>query len=74
MHTQTQPLLSVHNLKHLPSYAGYLLKNHLRPYAEYTLHLSRELNLPLLKAVAHLGDEQLVLLGMETSKEFLTYL
>jgi PAS domain S-box-containing protein len=74
VYTQTQPTLSVRNLKHLPSYAGYLLKNCLRPYAEYTLHLSRKFNLPLLKAVANLNEEQLILLGMETGKEFLTYL
>lgn len=74
MHTETQPLLSVNNLKHLPSYAGYLLKNHLRSYVEYTLYLSRRHNLPLLKALANMSEEQTIALGMETSKEYLTYL
>jgi PAS domain S-box-containing protein len=74
VHTQTQPLLSVSNLKHLPSYAGYLLKNRLRSYVEFTLHLSQKLNLPLLKALGSMNDEQIVSLGMETSKEYLTYL
>ena len=74
MNIQTISALSLNNLKYLPSYAEYLLKNHLREYSEQLLSYSRELNLPLLKAVEGMADEQMVMLGIETSKEFLTCL
>ncbi len=74
MHTKTISVLSLNNFKYLPSYAGFLLKNHLREYAEQTLALCRELNLPLLKALEGMSNEEMVRLGVETSKEFLTYL
>jgi hypothetical protein len=74
VHIKAQPALSLQNLQYLPAYAGYLLKNHLREYAEQLLHLSRDLNLPLLKALHGMSNEQMILLSMETSKEFLTYL
>ena len=74
VYIKTVSTLSLRNLKHLPSYAAYLIKNHLREYAERMIHMSRELNLPMLKAFEALSNEQILRLGMETSKEFLTYL
>ena len=74
VHIKTVSTLSLRNLKHLPAYADYLLKNHLREYAEQTIHFSRELNLPLLKALEGMSTEKMILLSMETSKDFLTYL
>jgi PAS domain S-box-containing protein len=74
VHIKTGSTLSLRNLKYLPSYADYLLKNHLREYAEQTIHFCQELNLPLLKAIEGMGHENMVLLSMESSKEFLTYL
>jgi len=74
VHIKTQPALNLHNLKYLPSYAGYLLKNRLRQYSEHILQLSRQLNLPVLKALDGISDEQLMLLGIESSKVYLSYL
>lgn len=74
MHIKTVSALSLNNLKYLPSFAGYLLKNHLREYSEKMLQFSRELNLPLLKSIERLSNEQLITLFMESSKDFLTYL
>ena len=74
MNIKTASTLSLTNLKYLPSYADYLLKNHLREYAEQMIHSSRKLNLPLLKSLEGMSTEQMIQLSMEGSKEFLTYL
>ena len=74
MFIKTVSTLSLRNLKHLPSFAAYIIKNHLREYAERIIHVSRELNLPMLKALEALGNEQMLMISIETSKEFLNYL
>ncbi len=74
MHIKTVSTLSLSNLKHLPSYAAFLQQNHLREFAERMVHLTRELNLPLLKAFGGMSNEQLFMASLEASKELLTYL
>lgn len=73
VHTQIGATLSLTNLQYLPVFAEYLL-GRLREYAEQQVLLSRKLELPLLKSLGDRTDEQLILLAVETSREFLTYL
>ena len=65
---------SLRNLRYLPSFASYLLNQCLKDYVKLQIKLSRQLNIPLLKALSHFNDEQLEALSMTTSAEFLNYL
>ena len=60
--------------KHLPAYATYLLHHHLDDYVRESVRLSHEVQLPLLKRLSHLSDEQQLQLSRMTSAEFLTCL
>ncbi len=74
MHIKTISTLSLRNLKHLPAFAAFILKNHLREYSEQFIHFSREVNLPLLKSFEGMNSEQMIVLSMEVNKEFLNYM
>ncbi|MGZ8545038.1 MAG: hypothetical protein ACXWV0_07060, partial [Flavisolibacter sp.] len=62
------------DLKHLPAFAAYLLEHRLHEYVSRVLKISRDFNLPLLKMVSHLNEEELIKLGKTTSAELLGYL
>ncbi|HEY2726053.1 MAG TPA: PAS domain-containing protein, partial [Parafilimonas sp.] len=79
-----QPLISVYkhfndqeinhiklNFNYLPSYAKFLLENKLHEFVKQQLYLSKQIQLPLLKFLKDLSEEQLINLGLETTKEFL---
>jgi PAS domain S-box-containing protein len=74
VHIKTISTLSLRNLKHLPAFAAFILKNHLREYSEQFIHFSREVNLPLLKSFEGMNSEQMIMISMEVNKEFLTYM
>jgi len=64
---------SLHFL-HLPAYAKFLLEHQLEAYAQQQLQYSFEENVPLLKFIAHLPEEKLAALSLESALEFLTFL
>ena len=59
------------NFNYLPTYAKFLLENKLHEFVKEQLHLSKEIELPLLKFLKGLSDEQLIKLGLQTTVEFL---
>ncbi|HVG15727.1 MAG TPA: PAS domain-containing protein [Chitinophagaceae bacterium] len=73
MDTNKGSTLSVNDLKCLPAFAAYLLQR-LRVYAEYQLSLCEQMNLPMLKAFSNISRENLVALGMDGGREYLSYL
>lgn len=60
--------------EYLPTYAAFLLKEHLGDYVQESIRLAYELDVPLLKYLKHLSEAELFLLSKITSTEFLTYL
>jgi PAS domain S-box-containing protein len=72
--TQKETRTSIRNLHYLPSFAAYILNNKLQDYVRFQIQYSRQLNIPLLKSLSHLSEDQLINLSLSTSKEFLTYI
>ena len=64
----------MYQFQHLPAYASYLLRDRLDDYVKENLRLSYEVNLPLLKFLQHLNEEEKFQLSKKTSAEFLAYL
>jgi PAS domain S-box-containing protein len=60
------------DLKHLRAYAQYLLDNKLRDFTVYTVERSRGLDVPLLRLLSGMSDEQLVALGMDGNRQLFT--
>jgi PAS domain S-box-containing protein len=58
--------------RHLPGFAGFLLKNHLVEYIKEQLRLSKELDLPLLRQLSHIPEDQLLEISIPSHSEFLT--
>ena len=59
---------------YLPRYATYLLEQQLEPFIEEQLYIARAVNLPILKRLSHLTDEQLLTISKTSMTEFLGYL
>ena len=74
MQIQSETRRSLRNLKYLPSFAAYILNHKLKEYVQLQIKLSRELNVPLLKALAHLNESQIEALSTATTTEFLNYI
>ena len=74
MQLKSETRRSLRNLKYLPSFAAYILNHKLKDFVRLQIKLSRELNVPLLKALAHLNEEQIEALSTATSTEFLNYI
>ena len=58
--------------RHLPRFAGFLLENHLVDYIKEQLRLSKEVDLPLLRQLSHIPDNQLLEISIPSHSEFLT--
>ena len=58
----------------LPQFAGYLLQNHLQEYAACQVRYGRQLQIPLLKVLDKMPEEQLMPFIEAQSHEFLTHL
>ena len=56
----------------LPAYAAFIRDNHLIPYISEQIRASRETNIPILKFLEGISDEQLIAMGIENHKIFLT--
>lgn len=61
----------VYDYKYLPEFASYLLNDHFLEFVTDQLHVSRQVNLPLLKHLSHLKDEQIIEFGKQSSREYL---
>lgn len=60
------------HFEYFDKYARFILENKLEEFAAEQLRLSREYNIPLLKAFAHLSEEQLIELGIMGAKQMLS--
>lgn len=60
--------------EHLPEFARFILQNKLEEYTREQIKFSFEENVPLLKFLKHLSEEELVELGIASNREFLTAL
>lgn len=74
METRSITTSSLLDLKHLPAFAAYILEHRLHDYVVKLLESSRLFDLPLLKHVAHLNEQELIELGKTTSVELLEFL
>ena len=59
------------SFKHWPGFARFIRENHMTAYAQDLLRLSREADLPIMKLIAHLPEEQLLALTIQGHGEFL---
>jgi len=57
--------------KYLPDYASYLLKNKLEEFVLVGIRFSREIDLPLLKPLAKLSEQELVKISVDSNRETL---
>ncbi|HUQ96892.1 MAG TPA: PAS domain-containing protein, partial [Chitinophagaceae bacterium] len=64
----------MYDFVHLPAYASFLLEHHIDDYTKETIHLSREVQLPVLKLLGHLSETELYQFSKATTIEFLTFL
>ena len=62
------------NLRHLPGFADFILKNYLEEYVNESLKISRSIKIPLLKFFDSLPESQVRQIATQTSSEFLQYL
>ncbi len=54
--------------KYLPAYADYLLKNHLEEYVKISIRFCREVDLPMLKPLAKMPEQDLINLSLESNR------
>lgn len=57
--------------QYYPAFARFIRENHMREYVKDLLAASREANLPLMKHIGHIPEEQLIEMGMQGHGEFL---
>ncbi len=57
--------------KFFPDFARFIRENHLITYIQEQIDLCRDFDLPIMKHVAHIPDEQLIELGLSSHTEFL---
>jgi PAS domain S-box-containing protein len=69
-----EPTPGMYRFQYLPAFARFLLDAHLEDYVADQLKFSRQLELPLLKHLTHLSDEQIIGLAREASSEYLEFL
>jgi PAS domain S-box-containing protein len=62
------------HLEELPSFAAFLLKNHIDNYTSDLIRLSYEVDVPLLKFLKDFSDEEIFQLSKNSGIEFLTSL
>jgi PAS domain-containing protein len=59
---------SIFKFKYLPEFADFILKNHLVEFTTIGIRFSREVDLPMLKPLNKLTEEQLVELSLDANK------
>lgn len=70
--TNTAPKADKWLFERLPAYAGFLRDNFLIPYVQEQLRISREVELPMLKYLAGISDDDLFNMSVISTREFLT--
>ena len=63
--------LQGYQFKHWPAFARFIRENYMVEYASDLLELSRKAELPILKLIEHLPEEQLLALTIQSHGEFL---
>jgi PAS domain S-box-containing protein len=58
--------------EHLPGFAAFLRDNHLVDYIKEQLQISKEVDLPLLRQLSHISEDQLLEISIPSHSEFLT--
>ena len=58
--------------KFFPEYARFIRENHLVPYIQEQIRISREIKLPMLRFFEGMSDADLITMAIESHKEFLT--
>lgn len=58
METRTEIKTSLERLSHLPAFAQFILQHRLNEFASLQLQLSQEAQVPLLKFLQHMSDEE----------------
>ena len=67
---QQENRLELH-FNYLPLYAAFLLENKMHEFVKQQILLSKEIKLPLLKYLENFSEEQLIVLGLQTTEELL---
>jgi PAS domain S-box-containing protein len=60
--------------RYLPTFAKYLIDNHLDDFVSDQLAFSRKINIPLLKYLAHYSEEEILQISRATTAEYLGFL
>src|SRR6478752_3673232 len=60
------------SFKYLPAYAKYLLENKLEEFTKAQLNFSKEINLPLLKPLENVSEDELIQIGIINNRGLLT--
>jgi PAS domain S-box-containing protein len=58
--------------KFFPEYARFIRENHLVPYIQEQIRISREIKLPMLRFFEGMSDADLITMAIDSHKEFLT--
>ncbi|HYC85133.1 MAG TPA: PAS domain-containing protein [Chryseosolibacter sp.] len=69
-----EPKQGMYDYKHMPGFAQFLLDNHLDAYVADQLRVWRALDLPILKKLEHMSEEQVVQLTKGSAADFLQLL
>src|SRR6476661_2954390 len=72
--TVENPLEGGLHFKFLPAYAAFLKTNHLEALVKEQLRIAREINLPFLKFLDQIPEEELVKMSLVSTGQFLDFL
>jgi PAS domain S-box-containing protein len=72
--TRTQAAISLTQLTHLPSFAAYLLDQRLDDFVRTQLHLSEEIDLPIMRFFKHYSPEELFAIARKGAADYLSFL
>ncbi|MES2567576.1 MAG: hypothetical protein V4565_11955 [Bacteroidota bacterium] len=62
------------NFKYLPAFAAYIMDNHLKEYVTIGIRFGREEDLPVMKPLSKLSEEELVTRSIESNRQALNAL
>lgn len=60
--------------QYLPDFANFLLINKLEEFTQVGIRYCREVNLPMLKPLSHLTEQELIDISIDSNREILTAL
>ena len=72
MQLKTESKFFLKAFKYLPSLAAYILKHHLNEFVHLQIKRSYEVDLPLLKVLSHMSEEELFQYSLASNTEWLT--